>query len=122
MERPYQHIDVQRHGDVFCVRLRSRRLLEIDILELADELVSLIVDAGCRKLALSLGPEAPECMYSIFLAKLLMVRRRLKECGGALRLCHASDDVLGLFEACRLKEYFEFSPDQQAAIAALSAS
>jgi hypothetical protein len=121
MERPYQYIEVERHDDVFCVRLRVRRLLENELLEMADELVSLIIDGGCRKLALALGPTAPECMYSVFLAKLIMVRRRLKECGGALRIYGASPDVIGLFEACHLKEFFEFLPDKQAAIDSLSA-
>jgi hypothetical protein len=122
MERPYQHIEVQRHGDVYYVRLRARRMTETEILETADELVSLIIDGGCRKLALSLGPEAPECMYSIFLAKLIMVRRRLKECGGSMKICEAPPDVVNLFEACHLKEYFDFIPDRQTALAALAAS
>jgi len=122
MERPYQHLQVERHGDIYCVRLRSRRLLETELLEMADELVSLIIDGGCRKLALALGPESPEFLYSIFLAKLIMVRRRLKECGGALRIYGAGREVVSLFEACHLKEYFEFLPDKQAAIDSLSAA
>jgi hypothetical protein len=120
MDRAYHHIDVQLHGDVFCVRLRSRQLLETDILELADELVSLIIDRGCRKLALSLGPEKLDCLYSVFLAKLVMLRRRMRECGGALKLCEVAPEVVGIFEACHLKDYFEFAKDQQAVIAALS--
>jgi hypothetical protein len=120
MELPYEHILVERHGDVYCVRLRSHRLQETELLEMSDELVSLIIDGGCRKLALALGPEPPECLYSVFMAKLIMVRRRLKECGGGLRIYDASPHVIGLFEACHLKEFFEFVPDQQAAIASFA--
>jgi hypothetical protein len=121
MERPYRHITVDREGDVHCVRLAQLHLSETDVIELSDELVSLIIDRGCRKLALSLGPESPECLYSIFLAKLVMVRRRLRECNGHMRLCEVAPPVLGIFEACRLNDYFEFEPTRQAAVASLAA-
>ena len=117
MERPYQHIDIQRHGDVYYVRLRARRLLETEILETADELVSLIIDGGCRKLALSLGPEPPECLYSIFLAKLVSIQRRLNQAGGVFKLAHVSPEIFKIFEACRLQTLFEFCPDQKTALA-----
>jgi hypothetical protein len=122
MERPYQYITVERHGDVYYVRLGIRRLGEMDIVEMADEVVSLIIDEGCRKLAFSLGPEPPQCMYSVFLAKLIYIRRRLKECGGCMKLCEAAPDVVHLFEACHLQDFFDFLPDRQSAIAALEAS
>lgn len=118
MPRPYRHIEVERHADVFCVRMPQRRLTETEIHELADELVSLIADEGCRKLALSLGPKDPEFLYSVFLAKLVMVRRRLREVGGAMKLHSASENVKNVFVACRLEDLFDFVPDQAAAVAA----
>lgn len=120
MDPVYRHIDVQLHGDVFCVRLRTRNLLETEILELADELVSLIIDRGCRKLALSLGPERLDCLYSVFLAKLVMLRRRMRECGGTLKLCDVPPEVMGIFDACHLRDFFEFAKDQPTAIATLT--
>jgi hypothetical protein len=120
MPRPYRHIIVDRKGDVFCVRLRRTHLEETDILEMADELIGLIDKEGCRKMAFSLGPEAPNCLYSVFLAKLVMVRRHLRELDGSLKLCDATPDTLEVFAACRLKEHFEFAPDQAAAVAALA--
>ena len=82
MKRPYRHIDVERQKDVFCVRMRKRKLDETELHEFIDEVLSLIHDEGCRKMALSLGPGSPECLYSIFLAKLFTVRKRLIEAGG----------------------------------------
>lgn len=119
-DRPYRHLDVERQGDVFCVRFRSRELLESDVLEIGDELVSLLLDDGCRKLVLSLGPEKLRCMYSVFLAKLVMVRRRMRECGGAMRLCDLPPELTELFEACHLKEFFEFAPDRATAVRELA--
>jgi hypothetical protein len=69
---------------------------------------------------LSLGPGTLECLYSIFVAKLVMVHRRLLDHAGALILCDVTPDVMTVFEACRLQNYFEFSPDVPSAIAAMN--
>jgi anti-anti-sigma factor len=118
MPRPFRHIAVDRKGDVFCVRLPQRRLTETEVHEAADEMVSLIQDKGCRKLVLSLGPKEPEFLYSVFLAKLVMLRRRLQEAGGAIKICQASENVKSVFEACRLEDLFDFVPDPAAAVTA----
>jgi anti-anti-sigma regulatory factor len=49
---------------------------------------------------------------------MVMVRRRLSEVGGGLKLCYASDNVKDVFEACKLEEMFDFSPDFDAAVIA----
>jgi hypothetical protein len=122
MIRPTRHIDVERHGDVFCVSLRNRRLSEKDIVETADEVISLIADDGCRKLVFSLGPGSPEILYSVFLAKLVMIQRRLKEVDGRMKLCDVTPEVHGVFEACQLHDHFDFAEDKAAAIAAFAGS
>jgi hypothetical protein len=118
----YRHINVARDKDAFTVRLRHHHMTEIDVLELADELMALIREEGCRKMALALGPGRLQCLYSVFLAKLLMVRRSLAEQGGKLVICEATPETVGIFEACHLKDYFDFQPDMSAATAALSRS
>ena len=121
MSRQYRYISVDRKGDAFCVRLRKFRLEEHEIYALTEELLGLISDEGCRKLALSLGPQEPQCLYSVFLAKLITVRRRLMENGGALVLCEASPAVLDVFAACQLQDYFVFTPDMASAVDTLRA-
>lgn len=111
MTHPYRHIDVERRGQVFCVRLRQTRLDEPQIYELFGELNGLVSDEGCRTLALSLGPESPECLYSVFLAKLIALQRLLQENGGELVLCHAQPAVRTIFQACRLDHLFRFQAD-----------
>jgi anti-anti-sigma factor len=117
MGRSLQQAKVERKGDVFCVRLRHHQLEEGEIAALAEELLSLISDEGCRKMVLSLGPGQVDCLYSVFLAKLVMIRRRLGELDGQLKICDASPATIGIFEACHLKEYFDFYPDVNSAIA-----
>ena len=121
MTRPYRKIVVECVDDVFCVRLKNPELQEPEVHEFADELTSLVTDDGCRKLVLALGPEAPRLIYSVFMGKLLMVRRRLQDAGGALKLCAVPPAVRGVFDALQLTQYFDFYPDQDAAVAAFAA-
>ena len=121
MPRQYRTIAVDRTNDVFCVRLRHPHMPEPEVHEMADELVSLIDEEGCRKMVLSLGPEAPNLIYSVFVGKLLMVRRRIQEGGGALKLCSVSPAVESVFDVLRLTQYFDFYPDPAAAVAAFGA-
>ena len=71
-------------------------------------------------MVLSLGPGTLDCLYSIFMAKLVSVHRRLQDRQGALILCDVTPEVLTVFEACRLRTYFEFAPDRAAALEAMS--
>lgn len=115
-QQPYRLIDVQRRGEVWCVRLRRPRLEETEIYELANELLRLVSD-GCRKLALALGPNGPDCIYSVFLAKMMTVQRVLGEQGGSLVLCEVSPVTRTVFAASQLDKQFHFLPDFDAAVA-----
>jgi hypothetical protein len=118
VDQAYKHIDVERRGEFWCVRLHPGRLNETEVYELGDELVDLVETGGCRKLALVLGPQPPECLYSVFLARLVTLRRKMLEKEGSLKLCALSPDTRGVFEAARLAAYFEFAPDAAAAFPA----
>jgi hypothetical protein len=113
----YQHVKVERHGDIFYVRLRKTRLEEAEIYQLAEELIALCTRDGCLKLALSLGPEPPHCLYSVFLAKLITVQRVLHEHGGSLLLCDVNRRTHTVFEATLLERQFTILPDFAAAVA-----
>ena len=118
MARAYRHIVVDCLDDVFCARLRRRSLAEAEIHEFGEDLLSLARDEGCRKLAFSLGPGAPECLYSVFLAKLVTVQRQLNDLGCQLKLCDVTPAVYGIFEACQLHQRFDFAPSLDEAVAA----
>jgi anti-anti-sigma factor len=122
MKQPYRQITVEHTGDVACVRLRHHRLDEAEVLEFAEEASQLIIEGGCRKMILSLGPGEVGCLYSVFLAKLVMIRRQLVERGGQFKIAEASPATIGIFEACHLKDYFQFHPTVDAAVAAFDAA
>jgi hypothetical protein len=111
----YRHIRVEHDGDVFCVRLKHARLEETEIHQLGAELIDLCERQGCRKLALSLGPKPPDCLYSVFLAKLVAVRNALRRHDGRFVLCELTPVAYHVFEACLLHREFDFVPDFAAA-------
>jgi hypothetical protein len=115
MTNPWRHIDVEIRGPLRCVRLRQPRLEEGQIDALANDLVALGAEDGCSRVVLSLGPKPPECLYSVFLGKLISVQRRLREKDRQLILCDARPEVMAIFAACKLVEHFTFVADFDAA-------
>src|SRR5262245_25166809 len=112
----FRFIRVEREGDVFRARLRQPRFEEGEIHQVGEELGLLVTRDSCRKLALSLGPEPPDCMYSVFLAKLVSVRNLLARHEGRLVLCDVAPITYSVFEACLLHKEFTFVPDFAAAV------
>lgn len=120
MQRPFHFIEFDLVGDVFCVRLQKPRIEDHQMDDLGAELARLLDEENCRKMVLILGPDEPECLISIFLAKLINLQRRLEGNSGALTLAHASDYTRNIFSIAGIEKYFHFYPDQQSAIQALS--
>jgi anti-anti-sigma regulatory factor len=111
----YKHLLIEMHDEVACIRLVRTQLDETEILELGDELIHLTDRTG--KLVLVLGPERPEILYSVFLAKLIGVRNAARRVGGELVLCQVSPILFSVFEAGQLHRAFTFRPTLQEALA-----
>ena len=121
MQRPYQLIVVERDGDVLCVRLQNPRVEDHQMEDLGAELARLVDDENGRKLVVCLGPEEPDCLISVFLAKLISLQRRLGDVEGTLVLAHVSEHTRSVFRAAGLEKLFHFYPDRQSAAQALQA-
>jgi anti-anti-sigma factor len=120
MSRQFRQIEVEQQGDVFCVSLRNSRLSEEDIYAFSEDILELINEDGCRKLVLDLGPKDPFCMFSVFLAKLVSINRRLEKNGGRLKLACVGPQTFHVFEVCNLHNLFDFAPDRQTAVASFT--
>jgi hypothetical protein len=116
VQRPYNFIAFSLIGDVFCVRLQKVRVEDYEMDELGAELGRLIDEENCRKMVLGLGPEEPECLISIFLAKLINLQRRLEGINGRLALTQASEHTRKIFRLAGIEKYFHFYPDEQSAL------
>lgn len=112
----YRFVTFTLQQGVLCVKLKQSRLDESEIHQLGDELLKVAAGPDA-KLALSLGPESPYCLYSVFLAKLVSIRNALLRQGGRMVLCYVGPHAYSTFEATQLHKEFTFVPDFAAAIA-----
>lgn len=119
MKPSHPLLDVERKGNVFCVRLLHTRIEDEQIEDLGAELGRLIDEENARKVVFNLGPGDLDCLISVFLAKLVALERRLRDHGGALALAHLSPDTREVFRIAGIEKFFHFYPDQQSAVQAL---
>jgi hypothetical protein len=119
MDPEYAQIRVERRGDAYCVWLKRRRLTEGDLFTLGEELSALVTEQGCHKLALSLSNDQLECLYSMFIGKMVGLRRLLTESGGQIKLCEVGPMCLGVLKTVKLTELFDIVPTMDDAVAAL---
>jgi anti-anti-sigma factor len=117
MADEYRYLTVQQRGNQFCAQLTKYRLEEQDIYVFANEMVAMIDKDGSRHVVLDLGGDNLDCLFSMFLAKLMMIRRMLNDLKGSFKLCNVSDDVRGVFKATNTDSYFTFYPDLDTALA-----
>jgi len=115
----FQEIEVERRGNVHCVRLKKTRLTEADQLRLGEELGQLVAEEKCQRLALGLGNDHLDCLYSMFLGKLVGTRRLIHERGGHMHLVDVGPASLGVLKTCSLTDLFEIHDDMDAAVKAL---
>lgn len=120
MERPYHHIHVERLGPAIGVRLKRGKFDDETIDRLGAELGRLIDEEGCRNLILNLGPDEPECLYSVFLAKLVSLKKRLDGIGGTFALANLSPLAHDIFLAAGIEKFFSIFPDQASALQAIA--
>lgn len=121
MKRPSTLLAVERISSVFCVRLLDPRIEDERMEDLGAEFGKLIEEENARKIVFNLGPHDPDCLLSVFLAKLISLQRRMDAVGGKLALANASADTRDIFRIAGIEKLFAFYPDQQSAIQALSA-
>jgi anti-anti-sigma regulatory factor len=122
MQRPYRLIAFERDGPVCCARFRQSSFDDESLELLGAELARLVDEEGCRRVVLSLGPGELTCLYSILLAKLINLQRRLESHGGGLALAQLSEHTHEMFALAGLDKFFRFYPDRPAAVQALSAT
>lgn len=116
MPHAYRHIDVELHDTIAIVRMVKPRLDEHEIHQLFQEVMDLARAKGCTRIGLCLGPQTPDCLYSVFLAKLISLQRRLYEMGGGLKLCQCTPQVVEILDACVLLDRFDLVPNVQIAL------
>src|SRR5436305_2767368 len=116
MKRPFKQITFEKRGDVHGVCILQSQFDENGLDELSAEVGRLIDEGGCRKMVMTFASGDPLCLYSVFLAKLVNLQRRLGTAGGALALAGLSENAQHIFEAAGLHKFFTFYPNVDAAV------
>ena len=112
----YRHMNVEPQENAFCVLFSRQRMTEQDVLEMGDEIIQLARTEDCPRIVFDFASSTPECLFSVFLAKLVGLQKKLEEMGGGFRLCNCNEQVLGVFKACRLDQVFSIYDSRQAAL------
>ena len=120
MDRTYHYIKFDRMGEIFCVGLTKTQIEDHQMDDFGAELSRLLDVENCKKMVLQLGPEDPDFLISLFLAKLINLQRRLTSAGGALALCDLSELTRDMFRIAGIEKFFRFYPDKESAIHALT--
>ena len=119
MDRPFKQIEIEQYGDVYCMKLVHAQLDENGLDEFSSDIARLLDENGCRKLVMILGPQDPLCLYSVFLAKMVNLHKRLVGAGGGLVLAGVSENTQRIFQVAGLHKYFRFCSDPEKAMESL---
>ena len=102
MDHNFRHIKAEPEESAHCVMFARSRLTEQDVLELGDEIMQLAEEEKCPRIIFDFVSATPECLFSVFLAKLVSLQKKLEEQGGGLHLCNCNPQVISIFAACCL--------------------
>ena len=119
MDRPYQYLHVERRDAFFIVKLVRPAYDDAALDQMGNELARLLDEEGCRSVILSLGPDDPKCLFSIFLARLVNLKKRLELAGGTLALTDVSVDTKKIFQVAGIEKFFQFHDTVEAALKAM---
>lgn len=107
METSYRYVDFEIEEGVATISLKQNRLTEHEVIELSREILQMANDHDCPRVILDFENKNPQCLFSVFLAKLVGIQKQLEQMGGGLRLCHCNKYVMEIFDACRLSTIFD---------------
>ena len=118
MLEPTQRLNVSQTGSATVVELIDRKILdEVTILEIGEQLTTLVSQADVPRLILDFGSDRH--LSSSALGMLITLHKRIREKSGLLRLCNIQPAINEIFEITRLSEVFEIAESREAALAGL---
>ncbi len=110
-----QQIEVSQNGEVTVVQFKSNKYLATDdIQQLGDELFQ-VVDDGSTQVVLDMS--AIDFLSSAALNRLIMLNKKFKDVGGALRLSGLTSEIDKIFTITRLNTLFKIHADVPSALA-----
>jgi len=108
-------IELNMNGEITVVQFkRNKYLASEDIQQMGDELFQVVAD-GATQVVLDMS--AVEFLSSAALNRLIMLNKKFKDVGGALRLSGLTSEIDKIFTITRLNTLFKIHPDVPSALA-----
>ncbi len=115
----YHYFGVRNDGAVIVVHFGGCRILDIVTADqMGDDLYRLADEADCRNLLLNFSGVTG--LSSVMLGKLLVLRKKMQQKRGKLKLCDVGSEVLDVFAATKLNRLFETAGDEAEALQAFA--
>ena len=112
-----RHFRVERCADaLLCHFLDSKIAAEPAISTVGSELYAVVDRPDCQKLVLDFS--SVEFLSSAMLGKLISANRKMKEKGGALKLCAIRPSILAVLKCSWLDQILDIRDTQDNAMAA----
>ena len=106
--------ELNKNGEITVVQFkRNKYLASDDIQQMGDELFQVVTD-GATQVVLDMS--AIEFLSSAALNRLIMLNKKFKDVGGALRLSGLTSEIDKIFTITRLNTLFTIHPDVPSAL------
>ena len=110
-----EKISLSQNGDVTVVAFSQPKFLDDgDIQQMGDELFQ-VVDSGVEKIMLDMS--TVQFLSSAALNRLIMLHKRVKTTGAALRMVSVTPEIEKIFAITRLNTLFSIHADVSSALA-----
>jgi anti-anti-sigma factor len=108
-------LGVRKHGVVMVIRFGEHRILdEASVKKFGDELFQVAERSDCKNVLLNFT--GVDGLSSAMLGVLLMLRKKINEKQGKLKLCLVSPAIMEVFHATKLGKIFEILGTEQQAL------
>jgi anti-sigma B factor antagonist len=110
-----KYVQIERIDDALVVHFHDSTITgELAISGLGEELYAVVGRPDCRKLVLDFSNV--DFLSSAMLGKLVIINRKMKEKGGALRLCSVCPNIRLIFKYTVLDTIFDIRDTQPDAV------
>jgi anti-sigma B factor antagonist len=113
------HLGLRKQGDVIVIRFGEHRILdELTVKKLADELFYVAERPDCHNVLLNFFGVVG--LSSAMLGIMLMLRKKIAQKPGKLKLCQVGPEIMDIFHATKLGQLFEILDSEQQGLKAFA--
>jgi anti-anti-sigma factor len=114
-----RYLGLRKQGDVFVIRFGEHHILdELTVKKLADELFHVAERPDCHNLLLNFVGVSGLC--SAMLGIMLMLRKKMSQKSGKVKLCLVGPEIMDIFHATKLGQLFEILGNEQQGLKAFT--